>query len=98
MNESEREIQRQIGEVLLRQWDPIGVADELEAHSEYESYVGGVYGLLVRSATSREIAERLVRIETERLGFEDSRWRMLVPVAKRLQRLYARLSISPPRT
>ncbi len=91
MRELEREIQRQIGDLLLRHWDPIGVRNEAEASSEYDAYVGSVHTLLARGATAREIAEHLTRVETERMGFEDTDWRMLVPLAGRLQRLYARL-------
>jgi hypothetical protein len=91
-----RELQRQIGDVLLRNWDPLGVADHPEAEGEYEAYVGPVYRMLADGATDREIAEHLVRLETEALGFEDSHWRMLVPVARKLRKLYVRLTASPP--
>jgi hypothetical protein len=38
-------IQESIREILLRDWDPIGVNDVPEAQDEYDSYVGGVYRL-----------------------------------------------------
>ncbi len=41
-----REIQDSIRQVLLHDWDPIGVADEPAAQDEYDAYVGGVYRLL----------------------------------------------------
>lgn len=92
MDKRDREIQREVGQVLLRYWDPLGVAGTPEASDEYQSYVGGVVSLLARGKSTRELAEHLVRVETEAMGFEDSTWRMLVPTAERLQRLYARLT------
>jgi hypothetical protein len=82
-----REIQRRIGEVLLRHWDPIGIADVPEAQDEYQVYVGGVYRLLASGASSRQIAQHLVNIETSQLGFKDTDPKMLIPLAERLKRL-----------
>jgi len=94
--ERAREIQRSIGKVLLRNWDPIGVKDEPRAQDEYDSYVGGVYRLIAGGASAREIAEHLVRIETERLGYQDTDPKMLVPVAEKLLRLNTRLEAEGP--
>ena len=87
-----RAIRGEIGKVLLRNWDPIGVRDDPAAADEYDSYVGGVYELLVAGASARAVSEHLVRIETERMGFEDSDPKMLIPLANKLRRLYARLT------
>ncbi len=67
-----KEIQRAIGEVLLRNWDPLGVKDEPQAQDEYDAYVGGVYHLIASGATAKQIAEHLVRVETDRLGYPDT--------------------------
>jgi hypothetical protein len=91
-----RELQRAVGDLLLRHWDPIGVADEPEARGEYDAYVGPVCQLLARGASDREIAEHLVRVESEALGFTDSQWQLLVPTAHRLRNLYARLTSGEP--
>ena len=90
--ERAREIQRQIGEILLRHWDPIGIADEPEAQDEYEGYVGGVYRLLASGASAQQIAEHLADIETRQLGFKDTRAGMLIPLAETLRRLNVRLN------
>jgi hypothetical protein len=90
--EQAREIQRRIGEVLLRHWDPIGIADVPEAQDEYQSYVGGVDRLLASGASSRQIAQHLVDIETSQLGFKDTDPKMLIPLAERLKRLEIRLN------
>ena len=39
--ERAREIQRSIAEVLLRNWDPIGVRNVPQAQDEYDAYVAG---------------------------------------------------------
>jgi hypothetical protein len=77
---------------LLRHWDPIGIADVPEQQDEYEAYVGGVYRLLASGTSAREIAEHLVDIERQQLGFKDTEPRMLIPLAERLKRLNVRLS------
>ncbi len=86
-----KEIQRAIGEVLLRNWDPLGVKDEPQAQDEYDAYVGGVYQLIAAGATAKQIAEHLVRIETDRLGYGDTDPKMLIPLANKLLRLNVRL-------
>ena len=91
-----RDLQRQIGEVLLRNWDPLGVASEPECADEYDAYVGPVYRLLASGASDREIAEHLVGLETNVLGYRDTDWRMLIPVAQSLQRLYRRWGSESP--
>jgi len=90
--ERAQEIQRQIGEVLLRHWDPMGIADVPEAQDEYESHVGGVYRLLASEASARQITEHLVDIETRQLGFKDTEPGMLIPLAEQLKRLALRLN------
>jgi hypothetical protein len=42
-----RRIKVDIRHVLMDVWDPIGIKDEPKAQDEYDSYLGGVYGLLV---------------------------------------------------
>ena len=94
--ERAREIQRSIAEVLLRNWDPIGVHDDPKAQDEYDAYVGGVYKLIASGATARQLAEHLARVEAEQMGFEDTDPKMLIPVAERLLRLSVRLESGGP--
>src|SRR5437762_712719 len=68
-----------IADILRRNWDPIGIKDEPAAQGEYEAYVGGVYRLIAAGATARQLAEHLVQIETDRLGFVDTDPKMLIP-------------------
>ena len=63
-----RLIQREIADVLRRNWDPIGIKDAPEAQDEYDAYVGGVYRLLESGATVKELAAHLIQLETDKLG------------------------------
>jgi hypothetical protein len=93
-----RETQSAIGRVLLTRWDPMCVANAPETSDEYEAYVGPVYRLLASGASDKEIARYLVDVETKRLGFEDTNWRMLVPVARKLRKVFTRLASDAPAT
>src|SRR5262249_41622361 len=93
-----REIQGAIGQVLLRRWDPLCIADVPEASGEYEAYVGPVCRLLAAGASDKDIARYLVDVETKTLGFEDTHWRMLAPVAHELRKVFARLTSADPAT
>src|SRR5258708_22472509 len=66
--ERAHEIQSQIREILLRDWDPIGVRDEARAQDEYDSYIGGVYRLLASGASPSSVAEHLAQLEAEQMG------------------------------
>ncbi len=92
------DIQSAIRQVLLTQWDPIGVAGVPEAVDEYDGYVGPVYRLLSSSASDRELAEYLAGIQTGAMGLHDPGWRALLPVAHALQKEFSVLSSAPPAT
>jgi hypothetical protein len=81
------EIHRQIDAVLLRDWDPIGVADVPEARDEYCSYVRGVYDIAVASQSAHAIAEFLVRIERESMELTFRPPKQLLPVAQKILEL-----------
>jgi hypothetical protein len=51
-----REIQTKIRRVLMDEWDPIGVKGVPEAVDEYDRYIGGIYGLIQRDASERDIS------------------------------------------
>lgn len=51
---------------VLNEWDPIGVADEVD--DEYDLYLTGVLGLVRSGASDQEIAEHLLRIERDGMG------------------------------
>jgi hypothetical protein len=84
------EIQDSIREILLRDWDPIGIKDEPRAQDEYDLYIGRIYRLLSSNSSEDQVVDCLYRIETERMGF-DSRRSGLYPVARKLLTLDVRL-------
>ena len=86
-----REIQDSIREVLIRDWDPIGVQDVPEAQDEYDGYIGGVYRLLASSASEDAIAMHLASVERDAMGLFTTA-EALLPVARRLRQLDVRLS------
>jgi hypothetical protein len=93
-----RLIQDAIADVLLRNWDPIGIKDVPQAQDEYDSYVADVYRLLESGATAKDIARHLVQVETDSLGFQDTEPKMLIPVAKKLLKIRARFRIGQAAT
>ena len=76
----------EIRRILLHDWDPIGVSDVPEAQDEYDSYVGGVYRLLITKATPQQVFDFLWDVETVRMGLSGSRSRTL-HIADQLHRL-----------
>lgn len=60
------------GEILLRDWDPIGVSAIPQAANEYDAYADTVYVLLMdESATANDIAGYLFEVATEHMGLTD---------------------------
>ena len=88
-----REIQETIRDVLVHDWDPVGVGGVPEARDEYDSYVGDVYRLLVSGAGPSQVAEHLARIEQEWLGLPTAP-EALIPVAQKLCALDVRLGVA----
>jgi hypothetical protein len=83
------ELHAQIREILLRQWDPIGVADVPQAQDEYDSYVGEIASAVLAGHSASEIADHLVLIETDEMGLSGDRTRAL-RAASSLARLLSR--------
>jgi hypothetical protein len=61
MNKAQR-ISDEIRQVLVKIWDPVGIKDEPHAQDEYDSYIGGVFRLLVNHSGDREIEDYLWKI------------------------------------
>jgi hypothetical protein len=68
-----RENRARVREILMREWDPVGVAGSPEAADEYDSYVGAVYVMLMdQRATQDQIAAYLYDITTGHMGMTGS--------------------------
>ena len=79
-----RAIMDAIGELLLQEWDPIGMKDVPEAQDEYDFYVEGVYRVLASGASPQVVAEYLWSLEKEQMGLGGPGPQALLPVAERL--------------
>lgn len=79
-----RAIQESIREILLRDWDPIGINDVPEAQDEYDSYIGGMYRLLASHSSAEELVDHLFTIETQTMGLVCADRERLRPIADRL--------------
>ena len=72
-----------IRQILLHDWDPVGVADVLQAQDEYDSYIARIYAMLIRHEPRHKLVEHLWLIETEYMGLAGNRQRTEV-TAERL--------------
>jgi hypothetical protein len=63
-----RQYHQAIRQILLREWDPIGVADEPSAQDEYDSYIHEIHGMLIRHEPRHRLVDHLWWIETEHMG------------------------------
>lgn len=79
-----KEIMANIRQILLMEWDPIGIKDVPETQDEYDFYIGGVYRLLVSNSAADQIARHLAQIEKEQMGLHHRNARDLLPVAQHL--------------
>ena len=66
-------IRRSIRKVLLKVWDPIGIADEPRAQDEYDDYVWPVYDLLANGANDQQVTDYLLHVVNELMGLEDAK-------------------------
>ena len=79
-----------IHEILIKEWDPIGVSDVAEAQNEYDSYVPWIYRRLISREINRkleaEIFDYLWYIETVHMTLRGNR-RHTKNIAKKLCQL-----------
>jgi len=69
--EDDRRYRALIREVLMREWDPIGVRDTAKAQDEYDSYVEDIRVMLAHGgASTDDLAHRLAEIVVHEMGLE----------------------------
>jgi hypothetical protein len=67
-----RESRARVRQILLHDWDPIGIQDIPEASDEYDGYADKAYVMLMDERTTADtIATYLYGIATERMGLGD---------------------------
>jgi hypothetical protein len=79
-----RTIQESIHDILLRDWDPIGINDVSEAQDEYDSYIGGVYRLVASHYSIDQLVDYLATIESQTMGLDVPNRERLTRVANQL--------------
>jgi hypothetical protein len=62
-----RKIRAEIRNVFMDVWDPIGVRNLTPLRSEYDRYIGTIYGMLIRGCSDEELLDHLLSIERERM-------------------------------
>ena len=77
-----------IHDVLVNEWDPIGIGDVPEAQDEYDSYIPVIYRLLNECRDDVAIARHVELIETESIG-RQSGGEQNLQIARRLREVVA---------
>ena len=67
LNNSQRS-QDEIKKILMKEWDPIGIANIPEAQDEYDAYIRQVYHLLIKKASWQQIFDYLWWVETDHMA------------------------------
>jgi hypothetical protein len=62
-----------IRNILVKELDPIGIADVEEARDEYDAYISGLYKRLISRASEKDLFDYLWTIETETMGLKGNR-------------------------
>ena len=68
LNPKEIELYRFIDEILINEWDPIGVSDIPEARDEYYAFIPQVFEKVINGESVQSIAKLLRNLETEELA------------------------------
>jgi hypothetical protein len=80
-----------VGDVLLYEWDPIGVADTDCPKDEYQSYVPRVCKIALETTTLEPLANLLTRITVEKMGLPSKEERD-IEIAKRIMEIKEELN------
>jgi len=75
-------LQQKIKNVLLKEWDPIGIGDSPEAQDEYDAYIAFVYKLIIQRKPEHEIFDYLWWAETDCMGLIGDKQKTLAIVHK----------------
>ncbi|HZT19880.1 MAG TPA: hypothetical protein VFA23_10790 [Dongiaceae bacterium] len=54
-----------VKEILLSEWDPIGIHDIEKAVDEYDKYVGPLVTLILQHRSMMELRDYLIAVETD---------------------------------
>ncbi len=81
-----RRIRKEVSQVLLTVWDPIGVGDIPECADEYDCCLSGIYELLTNGANDNQLLDYLYERATHHMGLSIPRESM-IPTVKALRQI-----------
>lgn len=64
-----------VREILMRDWDPIGINEVREAQDEYDEYAAVVTQMIRKGASREEFYRYLRGVETDSIGLRGDRER-----------------------
>jgi len=70
-----RALHAAIKDLLLKEWDPIGIQGIPDAQDEYDAYVSAIYSMLITRKPVSEVFKYLLWLETEHMGLTADRQR-----------------------
>ena len=73
-----------VHEILITQWDPIGVGREPRAQDEYDSYIPGIERHIRNGADRQRLARHLRNLERDEMGLSVTNIERSLMVAARL--------------
>lgn len=85
-DESARALYMRIRDVLLKEWDPIGIQAFTEAQDEYDEYVPTIRSMLISRKPISDVLEYLLWVESQHMGLAPDKQRTQV-IAERLIKL-----------
>jgi len=74
-------LHRKVKDILLADWDPIGIRDVPQAADEYDGYVTSVVEKIIAGSSVAELSEHLLEIERKAMGLSgdgDRAWSVAV--------------------
>jgi hypothetical protein len=71
--EKARTLHESIHNILINEWDPIGVNIFPQANDEYDMYIPEIYKMLIHRRPKHELFDYLWWVETERMGLKGNR-------------------------
>lgn len=82
-----KDVVSEIRSVLIDDWDPIGIGDNLNLNDEYDGYIGSIMKILMQNSTADEIVEFLKKIENKEMGIDNNDIKHLYNVAVKLKKI-----------
>jgi hypothetical protein len=70
-----KKLRERVGDILLAEWDPIGIRDVPNIKDEYNSYVSAIINMILSNQSEADLSEYLLKIETNEMGLKGEKLR-----------------------